>query len=123
MKKQKKKKKNKGSKKRRVRTETKRNEPAKKVIELSEEKRFTQNYQKKTEVKRSEQGGKNPIYYIKKGIGFVQESQMELRKVKWPTKKELIASTAMVLFLVLIVAGFLGLVDLGLIKIIKNIIR
>jgi preprotein translocase subunit SecE len=53
---------------------------------------------------------------------FLRESKVELKKVKWPTRKELLASTAMVIFLVLTVALFLGLIDFGLIKIIKNII-
>jgi len=53
---------------------------------------------------------------------FLREAKIELKKVKWPTRKELLASTAMVLFLVLVVALYLGLIDFGLIKIIKNII-
>lgn len=53
---------------------------------------------------------------------FLRESKMELKKVKWPTRKELLASTVMVLFLVLVVAFFLGAVDFGLIKIIKHIV-
>ena len=47
---------------------------------------------------------------------------MELKKVKWPTRKELLASTAVVIVLVLVVSFFLGIVDFGLIKIIKNIV-
>ena len=61
-----------------------------------------------------------------KGIGkagqFLRESKNELKKVKWPTRKELLASTAVVIVLTLIVALFLGLVDFGLIKIIKTIV-
>ena len=53
---------------------------------------------------------------------FLREAKMELKKVKWPTRKELLASTAMVLFLVLVVSFYLGLVDFGLIKIIKYIV-
>jgi preprotein translocase subunit SecE len=53
---------------------------------------------------------------------FLRESKIELKKVKWPTRKELLASTAMVIFLVLVVALFLGLIDFGLIKIIKNLL-
>jgi len=53
---------------------------------------------------------------------FLKEAKMELKKVKWPTRKELLASTAVVIVLTLIVAFFLGFVDLGLIKIIKNIV-
>ena len=54
---------------------------------------------------------------------FLRESKMELKKVKWPTKKELLASTAVVIFLTLIMALYFGIVDFGLIKIIKAIIR
>ncbi len=68
----------------------------------------------------SKEGG--PGRYITKSIQFLRESRTELKKVKWPTRKELFASTAVVIFLVLVVALFLGIVDFGLIKIIKNII-
>ena len=60
--------------------------------------------------------------YISVALQFLRESRSELKKVKWPTRKELLASTAMVIFLVLVMALFLGLVDFGLIKIIKNIV-
>ena len=53
---------------------------------------------------------------------FWREAIIELKKVKWPTKKELMASTIMVLVLVLIVAFYLGLVDIGLINIINRIV-
>jgi len=52
----------------------------------------------------------------------LRESKIELKKVKWPTRKELLASTAVVIVLVLVVALFLGLIDFGLIKIIKNLV-
>ncbi len=61
-------------------------------------------------------------YFISKSIQFLRESKTELKKVKWPNKKELLASTVMVIFLVLVVALFLGIVDFGLIKVIKNIV-
>jgi preprotein translocase subunit SecE len=54
---------------------------------------------------------------------FLREAKMELKKVKWPTRKELLASTAMVIFLVLFVALFLGLVDQGLLIFIRKIVR
>jgi preprotein translocase subunit SecE len=66
--------------------------------------------------------GNNPIFnYVSIAGQFLRESKMELKKVKWPTRKELLASTAMVIFLVLVLSFFLGLIDFGLIKIIKNI--
>ena len=75
---------------------------------------------KEPEKKKTE---KDSVFkYIQVAGQFLRESKIELKKVKWPTRKELLASTAMVIFLVLIVALFLGVIDFGLIKIIKNII-
>ena len=71
---------------------------------------------KKTEEKRG------VVKYIGIAGQFLREARMELKKVKWPTRKELLASTAMVIFLVLVVSLFLGLIDFGLIKMIKNIV-
>jgi preprotein translocase subunit SecE len=56
-------------------------------------------------------------------VQFLKEARAELKKVKWPTRKELLASTAMVIFLVIIAGAFLGLIDFGLIKFIKAVIR
>ena len=61
--------------------------------------------------------------YVGKASQFFKEAKMELKKVKWPTRKELLASTAVVIVLTLIISLFLGLVDFGLIKILKNIVR
>ncbi|MFC1883918.1 preprotein translocase subunit SecE [Thermodesulfobacteriota bacterium] len=60
--------------------------------------------------------------YLKKAGQFLKDSRMELKKVKWPTRKELLASTAVVIVLTLFVAFYLGLIDFGLIKIIKRIV-
>jgi preprotein translocase subunit SecE len=76
----------------------------------------------KREPDRKKPERKSPARYIGVVAQFLREARMELKKVKWPTRKELLASTAMVLFLVIIVSFFLGLVDFGLIKIIKNIV-
>ncbi|MBW2030179.1 MAG: preprotein translocase subunit SecE [Deltaproteobacteria bacterium] len=62
------------------------------------------------------------LRYIDVSVQFLREAKIELKKVKWPTRKELLASTAMVIILVLIVALFLGLIDFGLIKAIKNVV-
>lgn len=59
---------------------------------------------------------------VRTSLQFLRESRTELKKVKWPTRKELLASTAVVIGLVLVISFFLGLIDFGLIKIIKNIV-
>jgi preprotein translocase subunit SecE len=50
----------------------------------------------------------------KKFVDFIQEVKLELKKVVFPTKKEVIGSTWVVITTVLICAFFLGLVDMGL---------
>ncbi len=45
---------------------------------------------------------------------FFQEVMLELKKVVFPTKKEVIGSTWVVIITVLICAFFLGLVDMVL---------
>jgi len=50
---------------------------------------------------------------------FLREVKVEIKKVTWPTRKELIASTAVVLLTTFIVAAYLGLVDLLLTEAVK----
>ncbi len=55
---------------------------------------------------------------FKKIAEFFQEVKLELKKVVFPTKKEVIGSTWVVIITVLIAAFFLGVVDIGLGKMI-----
>lgn len=48
---------------------------------------------------------------MKKIIQFIEDSVAEMKKVVWPTKDEVIASTKVVLVSTLIFALILGLVD------------
>ena len=57
--------------------------------------------------------------FLEKGIQFLREVKVELKKVTWSTRKQTIGSTAVVLILVMIISFFLGLVDIGL----SNIVR
>ncbi len=53
---------------------------------------------------------------------FLKEVKAELKKVVWPTRRDTIASTSVVVILVLIIAAFLGLVDFGLSRVIRLIL-
>ena len=53
---------------------------------------------------------------------FLREVRQEMEKVTWPTRKETIASTLMVIALATIVATFFVLVDLVLSHVINAII-
>ena len=55
---------------------------------------------------------------VSKAIQFLSEVKSEVKKVTWPTKKEAVGGTAVVLVVVFIMALFLGLVDMFLSKII-----
>jgi preprotein translocase subunit SecE len=59
-----------------------------------------------------------PTVGLKEGFDtarlFLQEAWVELRRVQWPTQKEVRAATAVVLVLIGIVAFFLFLVDAAL---------
>ena len=54
------------------------------------------------------------IGYLEKGLQFLRESKAELKKVTWPSKKQTIGSTVVVIVLVMIISLFLGLVDMTL---------
>lgn len=45
---------------------------------------------------------------------FLRDTYEELRKVVWPTPAELYRYTIVVIVTVVVIAGFIGLVDLGL---------
>ena len=50
---------------------------------------------------------------------FLREVRIELSKVTWPTRKDTIASTSVVLVIVILIATFLGIVDLGLSRLMR----
>jgi preprotein translocase subunit SecE len=54
---------------------------------------------------------------------FIQEVLLEFRRVTWPNRQELVNSTVVVLALTVIVAFFLGGVDIGLSKLVQRILR
>lgn len=54
---------------------------------------------------------------------FLREVKIELKKVTWPSKKEAMASTGVVIILVIIVSAFLGLVDVGLSSLIRLVLH
>ncbi|MBN2539068.1 MAG: preprotein translocase subunit SecE [Deltaproteobacteria bacterium] len=53
---------------------------------------------------------------------FLKEARVELKKVTWPTPKEALASTSVVIVVVIILSLFLGVVDLGLTRIIRLVL-
>ncbi|MBM4293719.1 MAG: preprotein translocase subunit SecE [Deltaproteobacteria bacterium] len=54
---------------------------------------------------------------------FVIEAAQELKKVTWPSRKEALGATGVVLFLVVVISLFLGLVDFGLSRLVRTLIH
>ncbi len=53
---------------------------------------------------------------------FFREVKNELKKVVFPSKDEVIGSTKVVLVLVLIIATFLGIIDMLLSKLVRLVV-
>jgi preprotein translocase subunit SecE len=58
---------------------------------------------------------------VKRGIEFLREVRLELKKVTWPTRPEVMGTTGVVLVIVFIFSIFLYLADLVFGRIITRI--
>ena len=50
---------------------------------------------------------------------FLREFRIEMKKVSWPSRKEIVASTGVVLVVVLIISFYLGVADLVFSKLLR----
>jgi len=53
---------------------------------------------------------------------FIELSKVEIKKVTWPTRRETMVTSAAVMILVVVMTIFLGIVDLGLSKLIEFVL-
>ena len=56
-------------------------------------------------------------------VQFLREVRTELKKVTWPSRKDTLSGTLVVLVAVFIIAIFLGIVDSGLANLVKQLLR
>lgn len=61
--------------------------------------------------------------FLTRSVQFLREVKMELKKVAWPSRKQTIGSTVVVIVLVTLIAFFLGAVDIGLSSLVKIVLR
>jgi len=54
---------------------------------------------------------------------FLKEVKVEIKKVVYPSRDELVGSTKVVIVTVFIVSFYLGVIDLGLSKLVKMLLR
>ena len=66
--------------------------------------------------------GETPIAWVDTARTYLREVVFELKKVIWPSRKETIGSTAVVLVIVGLAASFLGVVDLILSRLVKLLV-
>jgi preprotein translocase subunit SecE len=75
---------------------------------------------KKSQAEAATQAGvRDKIARLK---NFFEESKMEMKKVTYPSQKQTLATCGSVLFLVCLIAVFLGIVDIALSKILEVIL-
>jgi preprotein translocase subunit SecE len=73
--------------------------------------------------KAAARSGEKEQSFIQKTRQFFREVKIELKKVTWPSRKETLASTSVVLVLVVLVAIYLGAVDILLSRALKLIVH
>ena len=59
---------------------------------------------------------------VDKVVLFFREVKIEIKKISWPMRTETIASTSIVIIIVLVIGIFLGIVDVGLARLVKLIL-
>lgn len=66
--------------------------------------------------------GETSIVWVDTARSYLREVVFELKKVVWPSRKETLGSTAVVLAIVGLTAVFLGIVDLILSRLVKLLV-
>ena len=61
--------------------------------------------------------------FLRRAKEFFGEAMAEFRKVTWPSRQELINSTVVVITVTVVIAFFLGGVDIVLARIVERILR
>jgi len=61
--------------------------------------------------------------YLDTSTQFLREVKVELKKVTWPTRKQTMGSTVVVIILVMIISLFLGVVDFGLSGLLRVVLK
>ncbi len=54
---------------------------------------------------------------------YIRESLEELRQVRWPTQQQAIRLTVIVIGFIAVTSAFFGLIDAGLVSVIKMTLR
>ena len=77
---------------------------------------------KKTAVQAKSKAANTGPSIWQKIVQFLLEVKIELKKVAWPSRKQTMGSTVVVIVLVFIISVFLGIVDFGLTSIVNMVL-
>ena len=61
--------------------------------------------------------------FITSAVQFLREVKIELKKVAWPSRKQTIGSTVVVIALIILISLFLGSIDIGLSSLIRTVLQ
>jgi len=64
-----------------------------------------------------------PVIYYNQAVQFLRDVRSEVRKVTFPSRKETVTSTIVVIMVVFVVSIYLGIVDFGLSIVLSSILR
>jgi preprotein translocase subunit SecE len=92
------------------------------VAAAKESKKSQVSPPKKAETKTRTEPGKLKSY-LDTSLQFLREVKVELKKVTWPTRKQTMGSTVVVIILVMIISLFLGAVDVGLSSLLRLVLK
>jgi preprotein translocase subunit SecE len=60
--------------------------------------------------------------YLAQGVQFVKEAWIELAKVHYPSPKETLQATVVILILTIVMAIWLGLIDLAATRVVRQLL-
>ena len=66
---------------------------------------------------------KTKANFLNSTVQFLREVKIELKKVTWPSRKQTIGSTVVVIALIILISLFLGSVDIGLSSLIRVVLQ
>jgi preprotein translocase subunit SecE len=85
------------------------------AIELTESDADDDKAKKAKKARKSDEPSNNPFVFV---FNYLKQVVAELRKVIWPNRKQMGSYTSVVLAFLVFMVTFIGLVDLGLAKLV-----
>lgn len=61
--------------------------------------------------------------YVEQVTNFLRDVHAETKKVTWPSRKDVMGSTVVVVVAVFVIAGFLGIIDFVLSLLIGSLVK